>query len=82
MTARAHALTAMPPASTPRPRASAFATLAAVVALAGGAIGACALLDDPPPENRCTGDADCFRAQGESCNVDAGICELRGDAGP
>jgi hypothetical protein len=58
------------------------ASLVLLSSLAAGAIGACALLDDPPPENRCSGDADCFRAQGEACNLDAGVCELRGDAGP
>jgi hypothetical protein len=44
-------------------------------------IGACTLLEDDPPKNTCTTSQDCFRAQGEICNVARHVCELRSDAG-
>ncbi|MBA2543149.1 MAG: hypothetical protein H0V17_26140 [Deltaproteobacteria bacterium] len=43
-------------------------------------ITACALFSDGPPENFCRSDADCFRAQGEVCDVEAKQCVL-GDGG-
>jgi hypothetical protein len=55
---------------------------ALAVGLAAMPVAACALLDDPPPENTCKTDADCFRAQGEVCNPDKKICEPGVDAGP
>ena len=48
--------------------------------LATAAIGACTLLDSDPPDDRCTVDTDCFRAQGEYCNTSTHRCEVR-DAG-
>lgn len=46
------------------------------------AIGACTLFDDdPPPANTCSQDSECFRAQGERCNLQKHVCELRSDAG-
>jgi len=42
-----------------------------------GAIGACTLLDDPPPDDSCRVDDDCFRAQGELCNQTKKRCEMR-----
>jgi hypothetical protein len=44
------------------------------------AITACALFSEGPPENFCRSDADCFRAQGEVCDLDAKACVL-GDGG-
>lgn len=55
--------------------------LAVIMLAAALAIGACALLDDGPPENECEIDADCFRAQGEVCNDDTNMCEPQMDAG-
>jgi len=49
--------------------------------LAGSAIGACTLFDDDPPSNSCKTDQDCFRAQGETCNQQNHVCELKADAG-
>ena len=48
-----------------------------------GAAGACTLFDEDPPDDTCTTDTDCFRAQGEVCNRDTNRCEQRpaGDAG-
>jgi hypothetical protein len=40
------------------------------------AFAACALLDDGPPDNRCASNQDCFRAQGEVCNLEKHVCEL------
>lgn len=48
---------------------------ALVVALA--AIGACTLLDEGPPDDSCSADADCFRAQGEYCDTATKRCEIR-----
>jgi hypothetical protein len=44
-------------------------------------ITACALFSEGPPENFCRSDADCFRAQGEVCDLDAKQCILLGDGG-
>ena len=56
--------------------------IAIVLALAAGTtIGACTLLDDDPPTNTCKTNADCFRAQGETCNTTKHICEMTIDAG-
>jgi hypothetical protein len=43
--------------------------LAAVALLAGllAAGQACTLLDEDPPDDSCSTDDDCFRAQGEQC---------------
>ena len=56
-------------------------TLLLTALLAGSAIGACTLLDDDPPTNTCKTDQDCFRAQGEACNQQNHVCELKADAG-
>ena len=50
------------------------------VGLLLGLVGACALLSEGPPENICRTDEDCFRAQGEVCDVEAGKC-VPGDGG-
>jgi hypothetical protein len=56
--------------------------IATAVALALGAAGAsCTLFDEEPPDDSCDVDTDCFRAQGEICNVDTHRCEVRADAG-
>jgi hypothetical protein len=43
--------------------------LVAVAMLAGllAAGQACTLFDDDPPDDSCSSDNDCFRAQGERC---------------
>lgn len=41
------------------------------------AIGSCTLLDDDPPDDRCTFDTDCFQAQGEICNQRTKRCEIQ-----
>ena len=41
------------------------------------ALAGCTLLDDDPPKNTCKVDMDCFRAQGETCNVQKHVCEVR-----
>jgi hypothetical protein len=38
-------------------------------------LGGCALFDDPP-DRACTKDADCFQAQGETCNLATKECEV------
>jgi len=43
-------------------------------------VTACALFSEGPPENFCRGDTDCFRAQGEVCDLEAKQCVL-GDGG-
>lgn len=50
------------------------------IALSLFAAAGCALFSEGPPDNFCRGDADCFRAQGEVCNLDTKTCEL-GDGG-
>jgi hypothetical protein len=45
--------------------------IAAATALA---FGACTLFDGDPPDNTCRRQTDCFRAQGEHCEFDAGVC--------
>ncbi len=44
----------------------------------------CALFAEGPPENVCRTDEDCFRAQGETCDLEAKSCipgEVPPDAG-
>ena len=48
-----------------------------VLALASAAIGACTLLDEDPPDDSCEIDTDCFRAQGETCNMTTHKCEVK-----
>jgi hypothetical protein len=54
-----------------------------VIMFALGAVtaGACTLFDEEPPDDTCTTDTDCFRAQGEFCNQTTKQCEVRADAG-
>ncbi len=49
-----------------------------VIALASSA---CTLFDDDPPKNTCKSDTDCFRAQGERCDLNRHVCVVVGDAG-
>lgn len=53
--------------------------LVIVFALFAACIASCALWAEGPPENTCRGDADCFQAQGERCNLETKRCEP-GDA--
>lgn len=47
-----------------------------VLALAAfGGAGACTLFDEELPDDSCERDNDCFRAQGEVCNLDTKRCE-------
>lgn len=48
--------------------------------LALAAAGACTLFDSDPPDDTCTTDSDCFRAQGEKC-VDHRCQVVTTDAG-
>lgn len=48
--------------------------LLVLVLLGASAVGACTLLDDDPPENTCTIDSECFRAQGERCDRGSHTC--------
>ncbi len=48
-----------------------------VIGLAISASGACTLFDDDPPDDSCTSDLDCFRAQGEVCDTQTHRCEVR-----
>jgi hypothetical protein len=43
--------------------------------------GACALFSEGPPENFCRNDTECFRAQGEICDLESNRC-IPGDAIP
>lgn len=52
-----------------------------LVLVAGASVGACTLLDDDPPSNTCKTDNDCFRAQGETCNLTTHACAQTIDAG-
>jgi hypothetical protein len=57
--------------------------LVALVLLAGLLLAgqACTIFDDDPPDDSCSTDNDCFRAQGEKCvnhhckivSADAGV---------
>jgi hypothetical protein len=38
------------------------------------AVAACAAFDGDTPDRTCRTDNDCFRAQGELCNVDTRRC--------
>jgi len=51
--------------------------LLVVLAFVAALGGACTLLDDDPPDGTCQSDQDCFRAQGETCNVETHRCEVR-----
>ena len=54
--------------------------LLAATALLGSVLGSCALLSEGPPENVCRTDEECFRAQGEVCDLEASRC-VPGDGG-
>jgi hypothetical protein len=46
-----------------------------VLALGTGVVvGACTLLEDDLPTNACKNTNDCFRAQGEHCDVMRHVC--------
>jgi hypothetical protein len=45
------------------------------------ATSACTFFDDDPPVNTCKTNADCFRAQGETCSTTKHVCEMTIDAG-
>ena len=49
-----------------------------VLAIVG--TGACTLFDTDPPDDSCTVDGDCFRAEGEKC-VDKHCKVVTTDAG-
>ncbi len=51
-----------------------------ILVLAMLAAAGCALFSEGPPDNFCRGDTDCFRAQGEVCNLDTKTC-VPGDGG-
>lgn len=55
----------------------AVVTIALVVA---SMFAACTLLGDDPPANTCKSDLECF-TNVEQCNLDAGVCEPKPDAG-
>jgi hypothetical protein len=48
-----------------------------LLALSISAVGACTLFDEDPPDDSCKTDTDCFRAQGEACNLQTHRCEMR-----
>lgn len=48
-----------------------------VLLIAALGAGACTLFDEDPPDESCTTDMDCFRAQGEVCNQQTKTCEVR-----
>ena len=64
-------------------RTSARGPIVVVVFCAAAlAFGGCFLLHDDYPNDTCESDMDCFRAQGEVCNLTTHECEIRADAGP
>lgn len=52
----------------------------AAAVLVAAAIAGCALFNEGPPDNTCRSDQDCFRAQGEVCNMETLRCEPGPDA--
>lgn len=51
------------------------------LAIAALLLGGCTLFDDPP-DRSCKNSNDCFRAQGEVCNMTTNQCEVPPDAAP
>ncbi len=45
------------------------------------ALSSCTLFDSDPPPTSCNKNDDCFRAQGEFCNLQKHVCEVKQDAG-
>jgi hypothetical protein len=45
-----------------------------LVVLVTAFLTSCALFTEGPPENVCRTDEDCFRAQGEVCDLDTKTC--------
>ena len=43
-------------------------------------IASCTLFEDDIPDRSCTRDDQCFRAQGEVCDLDRKVCVERPDA--
>jgi hypothetical protein len=58
-----------------------LALVATLACALGAAVTSCTLFDDDPPDDSCDTDADCFRAQGEVCNLQTHRCQVRADAG-
>ena len=56
-------------------------TFALVVVAAGTTAWGCSLFRDYP-DDFCETNQDCFRAQGETCNLETNHCEIAPDAGP
>jgi len=52
------------------------------ILLLGVAVGACSLFLDEAPDRTCDNDGQCFRAQGEICDLDRSVCIPIPDAPP
>lgn len=52
----------------------------ALAAAALATLGACTWFDDGAPDRACRQDRDCFRAQGEVCDLDTLTCVPGPDA--
>ncbi len=59
----------------------AAARIVVVATLLVGMAG-CSLFHDDYPDRSCNTDVDCFRAQGETCNLATRTCESAPDAAP
>jgi hypothetical protein len=46
------------------------------------AIASCTLFEDDIPDRSCRSNDDCFRAQGEVCDVPSQTCVIGPDAAP
>lgn len=57
-----------------------IAIVAAVIA--GGVAASCTLFEGDIPDRTCRNDNDCFRAQGEHCDIATKECVLGPDAPP
>jgi hypothetical protein len=58
-----------------------IAVLPLALLFAAALAGGCSLLHDDYPDKTCEGNSDCFRAQGEYCERDAGVCRVAPDGG-
>ena len=49
-------------------------TLVVLALLAAATVGACTLFDKSAPKNACNSSADCYQAQGETCDTSTHTC--------
>ena len=56
--------------------------LSVALATALASTGGCFLFHDDYPDDTCENDLECFRSQGETCNLTTNRCEVQDTGAP